>query len=126
MLCRNESLRSRTVQGVYQEFFGTLLVYNLVRREMAVVAEAKGLTPSRISFTGAFLLIQNFTLAALTSAPGNLPRELADMEYRMGRSMVLPPRRRERVYPRVTKIKMSSYAKAKPEPGRARKAEKAA
>ena len=126
MLQRNESLRSRTVEGVYQEFWGILLVYNLVRREMAVVAEAKGLPPSRISFTGAFLLIQNFLLAALTSAPGNLPRELADMEYRMGRSMILPPRRRERVHPRVTKIKMSNYAKAKPRPGRARKAEKAA
>ena len=115
MLLRKEALRSKTVDGVYQEFWAIMLVYNLVRREMAVVAESKGLCPSRVSFTGAFLMIHNFFAAAsIASMPGVLPRELAELEEQLGRSMILPPRRSERRCPRQVKVKMSNYKKAPP------------
>lgn len=115
MLLRKEALRSKTVDGVYQEFWALMLVYNLVRREMAVVAAQKGVCPSRISFTGALLMIHNFFAAAsIVSMPGVLPRELAELEEQLGRSMILPPRRSQRRYPRQVKVKMSNYKKAPP------------
>lgn len=115
LLDRKEALRSQTVEGVLQEFWGILLVYNLVRREMHLVAKKKGLTADRMSFTGALLQIQMFFLLAQSSAPGNLPRELAQLDEELGRSFVLPPRRRQRRNPRHVKIKMSNYPK---NPGR--------
>jgi hypothetical protein len=66
MLDKKEALRSKTPEGVEQEFWGIMLVYNLLRREMASVAQTKGMEPSRISFTGALLLVQNFFLSSLT------------------------------------------------------------
>lgn len=115
LLDRKEALRSQTVDGTLQEFWGILLAYNLVRREMHLVAKKKGLTADRISFTGAVLKIQMFFLLAQNSAPGNLPRELAQLEDELGRSFVLPPRRKDRRSPRHVKIKMSNYPK---KPGR--------
>jgi hypothetical protein len=115
MLDRKESLRSETVEGVYQEFWGILLVYNLIRREMHLVAQKKRLPANRISFTGAVLLVQKFFLLAQNSAPGHLPRELARLDEELGRSFVLPERKTDRRNPRQVKIKMSNYPK---KPGR--------
>ncbi len=114
MLDRKEALRSKTPDGVHQEFWGILLTYNLVRREMAAIASARGVSPSRVSFTGAFLLIKGFLLSADTARPGCLPKELADLGTDIGRSMILPERRSGRRYPRQVKIKMSGYRKAPP------------
>jgi hypothetical protein len=116
MLARKEALRSHTVDGVLQEFWGILLAYNLVRREMHAVAKKKGLTADRISFTGALLKIQMFFMLAQNSAPGHLPRELAQLDEELGRSFVLPLRREDQRHPRHVKIKMSNYPK---NPGRA-------
>jgi hypothetical protein len=116
MLLRKEALRSQTVDGVLQEFWGILLAYNLIRREMHQVAKKKGLPADRISFTGAMLKIQMFFQLAQSSAPAHLPRELAQLGEDLGRSFILPPRRADQRHPRHVKIKMSSYAK---NPGRA-------
>lgn len=111
MLHRKESLRSKKHAGVEQEVWGLLLAYNLVRREMLLVAEKCKVPPKRISFWTSLLRIRDFWIyAATTSAPGNIPARLADMEADL-RSLVLPPRRSERRYPRHVKIKMSSYAR---------------
>jgi hypothetical protein len=115
MLDRKEALRSQTVDGVLQEFWGILLAYNLIRREMHAVAKKKGLPADRISFTGALLKIQMFFMLAQNSAPGHLPRELAQLDDELGRSFVLPPRRKDQRNPRHVKIKMSNYPK---NPGR--------
>ena len=114
LLANRVSLPSKTVSGVYQEFWGVILLYNLVRREMACVAEEKNVEPCRISFTSAHLIIQNFLLASLTASPGTIPRDLASVEDKIGRTFLLPKRRSQRRYPRQVKIKMSSYPKAAP------------
>ena len=62
-----EALRSKKAEGVRQEIWGILLTYNLVRREMAEVAEAagvSGVSPLRISFRRALMLIRIFCMAA--------------------------------------------------------------
>ena len=108
MLERKDSLRSKKPEGVYQEVWGQLLVYNLVRREMLLAAQAHALPPKRISFRSSLLWIRNFWLSAWSTAPGNIPKSLADFRSTLD-VLILPPRRSERRYPRHVKIKMSSY-----------------
>jgi hypothetical protein len=52
------TLRSKTVDGVYQEIWGTLIAYNLVRLEIAKAALAVKCEPTEVSFIRAFHLIQ--------------------------------------------------------------------
>ena len=111
MLHRKESLRSQKPVGVVQEVWGLLLAYTLVRREMLLVAEKAKVPPKQISFWTSLLRIRDFwTYAATTSAPGNIPARLADMEADL-RALVLPLRRSGRRYPRHVKIKMSNYVR---------------
>jgi hypothetical protein len=111
MLHRKESLRSQKPVGVEQEVWGLLLAYNLVRREMLLVADKNKVPPKQISFWTSLLRIRDFwTYAGMTRSPGNIPARLADMEADL-RSLVLPLRRNERRYPRHVKIKMSNYAR---------------
>ena len=109
MLERKECLRSKKPEGVYQEIWGQLLVYNLVRREMLLAAQAHGLPPKRISFRSSLLWIRNFWItASLTRSPGNLPKHLAELRSTLD-VLILPERRSQRRYPRHVKIKMSNY-----------------
>jgi len=111
MLYRKESLRSKKPVGVEQEVWGLLLAYNLVRREMLLVAAKSKVPPKQISFWTSLLRIRDFwTYAGMTNSPGNIPARLADMEADL-RALVLPLRRKERRYPRHVKIKMSNYAR---------------
>lgn len=48
------TLRSRTIVGTYQEIWGTLTAYNLVRLEMSKAALAVKCEPTEISFIRAF------------------------------------------------------------------------
>lgn len=111
MLERNECLRSKKPEGVAQELWGALLLYNLVRNEMLRVAVERGFSPKRISFKSSLLLMRNFwEVAAWRSRPGNVPRYLADFRSTLD-VLILPPRRSERRYARHVKIKMSGYAR---------------
>jgi hypothetical protein len=53
MLHREEAIRSRTPEGVRQEFWGIALAYNLVRLEMEQAAKEAAVVPTRISFVNA-------------------------------------------------------------------------
>jgi hypothetical protein len=108
MLERKESLRSKKPEGVYQELWGQLLVYNLVRREMLLTAVASKLPPARISFRASLLWIRDFWTTAWMISPGNVPKSLAVLRGSL-RDLILPERRTERRYPRHVKIKMSNF-----------------
>lgn len=108
MLERHECLRSLTPANVRQELWGVLLTYNLVRREMLLVADQRGLPPTRVSFRTAILTIRDFWLISAWGAPGRVPRFLKDLRMTLG-GFIIPPRRSERRYPRHVKIKMSNY-----------------
>ena len=113
MLDREETLRSRTPEMVYQEIWGVLLAYNLVRLEMEAIADDAGVEPTRISFVAALRYICDewFWLEG-TRTPGAIPRQLANMRTNIKR-FILPPRR-ARTYPRAVKIKMSNYERKRP------------
>jgi len=108
MLDREETIRSKSPDAVAQELWGVLLAYNLVRLEMAAVAEEAGVSPTRISFVGALHLITDEWLWAAVTSPGAIPSRLRDLRANL-RRLILPPRRSERSYPRAVKIKMSNY-----------------
>lgn len=108
MLERKECLRSLRPEGVEQELWGLLLVYNLVRREILLAAEEHGLPANRMSFRSSLLWIRNFWLTAWQTKPGNLPKHLGHFRSTLD-VLVLPERRSERRFPRHVKIKMSNY-----------------
>jgi hypothetical protein len=108
MLDREETIRSKSPSAVTQELWGILLAYNLVRLEIAAVAEAAGVAPTRISFVGALRLITDEWLWAAVTSPGAIPTRLRKLRTNL-RRLILPPRRPERSYPRAVKIKMSNY-----------------
>lgn len=114
LLERQESIRSRTPEGVRQEIWGIALAYNLIRVEMARAAAELGISPTRISFVGALSVIRHALLMSSTSplAPGKIPARLLDMRRHI--KLLLLPQRADRVNPRVVKIKMSNYKRKSP------------
>lgn len=104
---REETLRSRAPERVRQELWGLAIGYNLVRLEMERVARRAGVSPRRISYRHALMLIRNFWVTAWLASPGVLPRRLDALQEELG--LLILPRRRPRIYPRAVKIKMSNY-----------------
>jgi hypothetical protein len=101
-------LRSKSVDRVRQEIWGLLIAYNLIRLEMERAAGAAGVPPTRISFVAVFRMICGEWLWCAGTSPGAIPRHLRRLREDIS-LCVLPPRRRERSYPRAVKIKMSNY-----------------
>jgi len=78
------TLRSKTVDGVYQEIWGALTAYNLVRLEIAKAALTVKCEPTEISFIRAFHVIQyELHWAAVTRAQGKLPSLLQRLRQRL-------------------------------------------
>jgi hypothetical protein len=100
-------LRSRKPVGVVQEIYGLLIAHYLVRAAMGEAAPAAGVSPLRLSFTGALRLIRDqVPLARHVSlrAYRRLTRQL-----RQAIAAQRLPRRAERSNPRVVKQKMSNF-----------------
>jgi hypothetical protein len=114
LLDRQESIRSKTPEGVRQELWGIAIAYNLVRVEMERAATEAGVPPTRISFVGALAMIREefMWLVSPRVTPGAIPASLQRLRKRLKR-LVLPPRR-ERSYPRAVKLKMSNYPRMRP------------
>ena len=112
LLDREETIRSRKPDGVRQELWGILLAYNLVRLEMARIAEDADVEPTRISFVEALRLIRDEWEWLSVTSPGAIPKRLETMRRSVKR-YVLPPRR-ARSFPRTVKIKMSNYERKRP------------
>ena len=125
MLERKEALRSLKPEGVAQELWGLFTVYNLVRREMLLVAQKRELPANRISFRASLMWIRNFWIIAWGDSPANIPKHLGEIESTFD-LLVLPPRRSDRKYPRHVKIKMSNYPRNRGKKRAARKVPKKA
>jgi len=119
LLDRQETIRSKTPEGVRQELWGIAIAYNLVRVEMERAAIEAGVLPTRISFVGALAMIREefMWLVSPRVTPGAIPASLQRLRKRLKR-LVLPPRRSERSYPRAVKLKMSNYPRKRPTPRR--------
>ena len=58
LLAREETIRSRTPDGVRQELWGIAIAYNLVRLEVERAAAEANVPPTRISFVAAVALVR--------------------------------------------------------------------
>jgi hypothetical protein len=103
------TLRSRTVDGVYQEIWGALTAYNLIRLEMAKAALEVKCEPIEISFIRAFHVIQyELHWAAVTRAQGKLPSLLQRLRQRL--VSLIKEERPDRHFDRAVKALPKRYA----------------
>lgn len=80
LLEREETIRSRKPDGVRQELWGLLLVYNLVRQQMESIANDAKVEPTRISLVEALRLMRDeWAWLSVISSPGALPKRLTTM-----------------------------------------------
>lgn len=103
-------LRSKSVDRVRQEMWGLLIAYNLIRLEIARIADEADVPPTRISFVMVYRMIVDEWLWSALASPGAIPRHLRDLRASVT-SFIIPPRRPKRSYPRAVKVKMSNYAR---------------
>ena len=102
------TLRSKTVDGAYQEIWGTLIAYNLIRLEIAKAALEVKCEPTEVSFIRAFHLIQ-FELhwATVTRSYGKLPASMKHLRERL--VSLLNDERPDRKYDRAVKATPNRY-----------------
>ena len=101
-------LRSQKREGVYQELWGILISYNLVRLEMKRMAEQHKVAPLRISFINALRLIQDEFLWCSGRTPGTVPQKLKNLRE-SGKRLILPEKRKRKPIPRAVLFKASKY-----------------
>ena len=100
-------LRSKQPDLVYQELWGVLIAYNVLRRQMKYMAQRVKVSPLRISFHLASISILNILRHTPLESAGNLPKHLESL-LEQARMYILPERRK-RNCPRVVKLKPQKY-----------------
>jgi hypothetical protein len=109
MLRQAMTLRSQQPEGIAQELWATLLMYNLIRLEITRIAEEAKVAPCRISFTTALrYIIDEWLWTSTTRSPGSVPAKLRAMRQNI-RRFILPPRRSERRCPRAVCMSKTRY-----------------
>ncbi|SFU93861.1 Transposase DDE domain-containing protein, partial [Paenacidovorax caeni] len=109
MLRQTMTLRSQQPQGVKQELWATLLMYNLIRLEITRIADEAKVQPCRISFITALrYIVDEWLWSSSSRTPGAIPGKLKAMRQNI-RRFVLPPRRSERRYPREVRMTKTHY-----------------
>ncbi|HAS8529035.1 TPA: IS4-like element ISVvu3 family transposase, partial [Vibrio vulnificus] len=101
-------LRSKTVELVYQELWGLLLGYNLVRREASQAAVAHGRMANEISFKYACQFIASqLKVMSKAVSPGNTPKRLKSLRGDL--SILFIDKRPKPNRPRAVKISKTRY-----------------
>lgn len=103
------------IELVYQELFGMLIAYNLVRYEIALTAVEAGVRPTRISFTAALrIVLYDYHIIATTNSLHTIPARMKDITHVL-KDFILPKEKR-RSNPREKKIDvMRKYSTKKAE-----------
>jgi hypothetical protein len=109
MLRQAMTLRSQHPDGVEQELWATLLMYNLIRLEITRIADEAKVEPCRISFITALrYIIDEWLWSSTSTAPGAIPGKLRAMRRNI-RRFILPPRRSKRRFPRTVRMTKTHY-----------------
>lgn len=102
------TLRSKTVELIYQEVWGLLLAYNVVRREASQAAVSYGRSPNRIRFKQAYQYIAAQLIVMAAAQP--LSRTGARLsELRSGIAGMFLDDRPRPSRPRTVKISKTRY-----------------
>ena len=105
--------RSQTPEGVEQEIYAVSLGHFVVRALMLEAAKQKNLDVDQLSFTGCLQILQARLPECNSSTPADIERWFRWLLEEMAQERIDP--RRNRINPRVTKRKMSKWAKKRPE-----------
>ena len=70
-------------ERVYQEIWGALITYNIVRLKMAKAAREAHVEPTDLSFVRAFHILQYEMMWAAVTSPGKLPVHLLRLRQRL-------------------------------------------
>ena len=100
-------LRSQSKTGVYQEVWGILLAYNLIRLEICRIAKEAKVSPLRVSFVMAMRDIQDELMWCAIASPGSIPQKLRAMRERVKRYIL--PDKRKRPKSRTVRISKTRY-----------------
>lgn len=112
LLARKVPLRSKTPDGVVQEFYGIMVTYNAIRLIINEAAKKADVPPRRLSFLNSVRLIRE-TVPLMRAAP--TPRLQRIYEGMLAQiAMAKLPERDGRINPRVIKVKMSKFRKKRP------------
>nr|WP_308632490.1 IS4 family transposase [Massilia sp. YIM B02763] len=101
------TLRSKLPALVRQEVWGTLIAYNLLRHEIAQMADEMHVPPQRLSFQWLALAITSALYHWPLQTPGTFPKRLALLHQQA--CAYLLPERRTRSYPRAVKQPRSKF-----------------
>ncbi|GAB3520246.1 IS4 family transposase [Photobacterium alginatilyticum] len=107
-LANKPILRSLKKDGIYQEIWGILISYNIVRLEMAAMAKEHKVEPLRISFINALYLIQDEFIWCDGRSPGTIPKKLKALREN-GKRLILPRKRKRLSYPRAVLKRPAKY-----------------
>src|SRR5262249_47896312 len=106
---------SQTPAGGLQELYALSLGHFVVRSVMAQAAAAEGLDPDRLSFVGCLQILR----CRLPECPGPATASFAAWDQgllgEVSRERTDDAVRRNRINPRVVKVKMSKFKKKRPE-----------
>lgn len=106
-------LRAKTPAAVHREFLASVIAYALVRAFMAAAAESIGLAPRRLSFTGAWVVINSavgeLCLGSEQQRQHSLARLLSDIAEKK-----LPIRAQRRSFPRAVWGHRQNFRRRKP------------
>ena len=106
-------LRSETPSGVIQEMYALSLGHFVVRALMAESARQEQLDPDRLSFLGCVQILQCRLPEYDSRTAASLQQWYEGLLWEMRQEQLEP--RRNRVNPRVVKVKMSKFKKKRPE-----------
>ncbi|WP_232314348.1 transposase [Grimontia marina] len=107
-LANKPILRSLKSESIYQELWGILTSYNIVRLEMAAMAKEHNVEPFRISFLNALYLIQDEFIWASGRSPGAVPKA-PEMLRENGKRLILPNKKKRKAYPRAVLKRPAKY-----------------
>jgi hypothetical protein len=111
---KSSDLRSETPRGVIQELYALSIGHFVIRSVMTAAAATEGLDPDRLSFVGCLQILR----CRLPECPD--PSSATFEEWYRGLLWEVSqertdPVRRNRINPRVVKVKMSKFRKKRPQ-----------
>jgi len=108
-------LRSQTPTGVLQELYALSLGHFVVRSVMAQAAATAGLDPDRLSFVGCLHILRCRLPECPDPAGGSFAAWYGGLLGEVSQERTDDAVRRNRINPRVVKVKMSKFKKKRPE-----------
>jgi transposase IS4-like protein/DDE family transposase len=111
---KSADLRSQTPTGVLQELYALSIGHFVVRSLMVSAAAPAGLDPDRLSFVGCLHILRCRLPECPDPASASFAQWYRGLLWEVSRERTDDAVRRNRINPRVVKVKMSKFKKKRP------------